>query len=624
MHEAQTPNDGAYIKKLNSVDSSQSSQGTTNPFDSILVGDNIDRELLLLVPASKEAPPNQTVNSTEEDEIPENIHKVVEVIHSRLKELPPLDEETNSDCDTRDDWVAEPNAQQQAMVNAEFQKLLELNQELRSANSKLYEQVEELTTALSESEGALQQHKKRLNVAESMLKQQTSESTAAAAQIQSLFEQLDAAVQNTQRQESLAQSYKEHLELSQQRLAQLERECALIQTKYTEQTGLLSQSENTCRELRTRLKRQQRQTLQFKAALEKSLETSIPGSDTVDDRDTPEPSSFINRSLPHITTNLRLGKLSQTRSISSIQPIKPWSASEDSHIGQNHLREENLTTSAANDSENPIQEEFSTWEFSANSDIPPIKDTRNTQTDNSVNDDLVNDDSVNDDLVNNDSVNNDLVNDDSVNNDSVNDDLVNDDSVNDDSVNNDSVNDDSVNEEATVEQVVSPSDSSELEEKLDSVIETFFASQTEPPLQQSPQEQDIEISETIIPSWKTVIEPGGTNNNDDNNDDDNNDDLINLETDKNSNGEEEQTVSFTSETNYDNSSETGDYWEEISDYPAFDLSQNAASFEIINDTEDRTNSPSPLIYPKRPPKGRKSLASVELPKFPQNSDRDNG
>jgi hypothetical protein len=72
--------------------------------------------------------------------------------------------------------------------------------------------------------------------------------------------------------------------------------------------------------------------------------------------------------------------------------------------------------------------------------------------------------------------------------------------------------------------------------------------------------------------------------------------------------------------NYDSTSETGDYWEEISHFPAFDLSEKSASFEIISDSEHHTNSPSPLIYPKRPPKGRKSFASVELPKFPQNND----
>ncbi|MEO1693487.1 MAG: hypothetical protein AAFR63_18470, partial [Cyanobacteria bacterium J06631_6] len=60
MHEAQTPNDGANIKNLNSVDSSQSSEGTTNPFNSILVGEYKAKELLLLAPAREEALPSAT------------------------------------------------------------------------------------------------------------------------------------------------------------------------------------------------------------------------------------------------------------------------------------------------------------------------------------------------------------------------------------------------------------------------------------------------------------------------------------------------------------------------------------------------------------------------------------
>ncbi|NJL78654.1 MAG: hypothetical protein HC917_06995 [Richelia sp. SM2_1_7] len=287
------------------------------------------------------------------------------------------------------------------MVNAEFEKLLQLNEELRSANNQLYEQVEELTTALGESQAALQRQKKRSTVAESMFKQQTQELNAAQAQIQSLFEQLENAVKNAQRQESLAESYKGIIELNQQRLAQIERESALIQTKYNEQSQLLSQSENDCRELRTRLKRQQRQTLQFKAALEKSLETTIPGYDTLDDTD----SSFCDT-----TINSKLSKFKQTQTIKSIQSIQPWSAPSESYQIQNDLWQEILTTSAANDSENSIPEESSTWEFSANPDITPTED-------------LVNDAAA---------------------------------------------------EKTTEQQIVSPSDSSELEEKLDNVIQTFF------------------------------------------------------------------------------------------------------------------------------------------------------
>ena len=175
-----------------------------------------------------------------------------------------------------EDWVAEPDSDKQALIDSEFQKLLALNEELRAANNDLYEQVEQLKDDLAESEKVLQWQKTRSSVTESMLNQQTQELAAAQEQIKSLFQQLETAVQTVQRQEIFIETYKAQLQISQQRLAQLERECALLQTNYSEQSQQLLQSENTCRELRTRLMRQQRQTLQFKAALEKCLEHPFP------------------------------------------------------------------------------------------------------------------------------------------------------------------------------------------------------------------------------------------------------------------------------------------------------------------------------------------------------------
>ena len=569
MHEAQTPDDGANIKNLNSVDSSRSSEGTANPFNSILAGEYKAKELLLLAPARDEALSSPTVDYPEEDVAAEHIDTQVEIIiDSNLNQSSQFNEETDLGTDSDSDWVAEPNVEEQQIVNAEFEQLLTLNEELRNANNQLYEQAEQLTNALSESEATLQQQRKRSTVAESMLKQHTHELNAAQAQIQSLFEQLESSAQNLQRQESLAESYRGQLEFNQQRLAQLERECALIQGKYSEQTRLLSQSENACRELRTRLKRQQRQTLQFKAALEKSLETSVPGYDTPDDSD----SDFLD-----IKNNSRLNKSHRTQPISSIQSIQPWSAPPESYKTRNDFWEETLTTYPSKDSESLTPEVSSTWEFTANPDITS-ENTSQSPTEDLVNNDLIDIDSS-EDLTTVNQVVPPLES-------SENSDLTN------------------------VNQAVPPPESSDLEEKLETVIQKFFASQTEPTSPQFPQEQSKETPEDVNSTWTTIIEPRGTDN----------DEVVNVETNQNSFTEDEQTVSFTSSMSYVNDDETQDYWEEISHYPAFDLSENASAFEITSDTDTDTTSPSPLIYPKRPPKGRKSLASVELPKFPHKDD----
>lgn len=282
------------------------------------------------------------------------------------------------------------------------------------------------------------------------------------------------------------------------------------------------------------------------------METSIPGYDHLDD----DSSSFLDITK----NNSRLGKSNLTQSISNIQPIKPWSAPVESYKTQNDLWEEVVANEASNNNENPIEEESSTWEFSANPDIETNEDAPETQTEDSVTDE--------------------------------------------------EVNHHFVDEEIAAQEVVSPSDSSELGEQLDSVIQTFFASHTESELPQPPLEQDAETSETLISPWEPMVEPSKTNDDD------------NIDTSQSSDYEDEQMTTFSSSVNENNTYELEDYWEEVSHFPAFDVTENDSSFETLSETDSHSNSPSPLIYPKRPSKGRKSFASVELPKFNQKKDED--
>ncbi|WP_028954014.1 hypothetical protein [Synechocystis sp. PCC 7509] len=58
--------------------------------------------------------------------------------------------------------------------------------------------------------------------------------------------------------------------------------------------------------------------------------------------------------------------------------------------------------------------------------------------------------------------------------------------------------------------------------------------------------------------------------------------------------------------------------------PFSSLNEDKLEYAIVDDVQvaspiatvnTQTNSPSPLVYPSRPPKGRKSLAAIELPSF---------
>ena len=226
------------------------------------------------------------------------------------------------------DLIVELDIDQHAQVNLEFQQLLNLNTELRTANNDLYAQVEQLKTELAEAEKILQWQKTRSSVTESMFKQQSQELSAAGEQIQSLYQQLEIYVQTVQRHELCIESYKSLMEISQQRLARLERECSLLQSNYGEQSQQLLQSENTCRELQTRLMRQQRQTLQFKSALEKCLDTPIPGDRIYVEDNVRHPYNVIHKQT-------RFSR--KARSLfPNAQPIQPWSGVTDSEDDSIH------------------------------------------------------------------------------------------------------------------------------------------------------------------------------------------------------------------------------------------------------------------------------------------------
>ena len=509
MNEADTSNKGAVMESLNSANSPQSEQASC-PFYSVVPNDNMTvKKLPLLMPA----------------------------------------EDTQFSRDTaQQDWVAEPESGKQALIDSEFQNLLALNEELRAANNNLYAQVEQLKDNLAESEKVLQWQKTRSSVSESMLNQHTQELAAAQEQIKSLFQQLETAVQTVQRQEIFTDTYKAQLQISQQRLAQLERECTLLHTNNNEQSQQLLQSENVCRELRTRLMRQQRQTLQFKAALEKCLDTSVPSYDSLED---------AAKHPKDITSSQ--GRFSRkARSLfPNAQPIQPWSAEEES---------------LSNDLDNSWGEPSAPIPFQRNegSATPPsspwnwtVKKETPTPTQPAPSPEV----------------------------------------------------DDSPDKT----EVVSPSGSSNLDQQLDSLIQMFFTSQpasTSPTPTAKADVSDAPIWETLA----TILE-----------------DDKELENPQEGHLEAEINPPATTSTSWRMDSvlspannlsvsstpshtetpvgETEDYWSEVSQLTQLELSASDFSSESLGDNTNDDNSPSPVVYPQRPPKGRKSLASVELPNF---------
>lgn len=151
--------------------------------------------------------------------------------------------------------------------------LVTLIQDLNHCNDALLQRVGELEEALERSQTALQAELERYQG-------QPSPGPATPPQIAQLLSELDTANDGLRRTTIHNQTLQSELEMGQQRIGQLERECTLLQHRLSEKGAALVKAEATCQDLKSRLHRQQQYTLQFKAALEKCL--NAPPVSTLD------------------------------------------------------------------------------------------------------------------------------------------------------------------------------------------------------------------------------------------------------------------------------------------------------------------------------------------------------
>jgi hypothetical protein len=152
-----------------------------------------------------------------------------------------------------------------------------------------------------------------------ILAKHRQELTAAQAQSTKIFQELALAHQAAHRQQVLVETLTEQLKLGQERIAQLERECSTAQLRYSEQVQTVYQLEHSSHDLRSRLARQQRYTLQFKAALEKCLDVP-PVNPLVDAQESLD--SSLSESLGSTPAPIPINKLN----IPKASPVQPWSA----------------------------------------------------------------------------------------------------------------------------------------------------------------------------------------------------------------------------------------------------------------------------------------------------------
>jgi hypothetical protein len=253
--------------------------------------------------------------------------------------------------------------------------LIALIQELNQCNDVLLDRVSQLEESLERSQKAQISQANTLSQSTHANQPDSShlsqELIAAQAEITQLSQDLEFAQQTNQRQQILIETLTGQLEGSQERVAQLERECASTQQRYSEQSHQLTQSENVCRDLHARLQRQQRYTLQFKAALEKCLEVPPPSYEAKEqgveaiadsqDKDAFTPQSFLPKA----------------------KRIQPWSAqpqflsdlsdlNSDLNVdGLENLDETQLTPQAQTETKNQKNHQFRPL-AAASLDLPTV------------------------------------------------------------------------------------------------------------------------------------------------------------------------------------------------------------------------------------------------------------
>lgn len=195
-------------------------------------------------------------------------------------------------------------------------ELVSLIQELNQCNSALLDRVAHLEDALDQAQtsGGDRPTTTSQGIGGA------AQASPSAEQVAQVFQELENAHQTTQRQQILIETLSEQFNQSQQRVAHLETEYASLQQRSQEQSQQLQQSEATCQDLHMRLQRQQRYTLQFKAALERCLEVSTPA----------EPSPLLTQGTAELkstaTDNGAIAAFTAPPPAPRVPKIQPWSA----------------------------------------------------------------------------------------------------------------------------------------------------------------------------------------------------------------------------------------------------------------------------------------------------------
>ncbi|MBE9047699.1 hypothetical protein IQ255_25410 [Pleurocapsales cyanobacterium LEGE 10410] len=143
---------------------------------------------------------------------------------------------------------------------------------LREYNRKLHKNVFRLEQQLAEIDNKFNKHIEKSRSSDLLLAQQAEEIENYQEQIATVNQQLTSQQQQIDSQEAIITKLSQQHELSQKQTAELERECTLLQEKYSNKSYELNTKEQENQELQTQLSQLQAHTLQCEAELKRYKE----------------------------------------------------------------------------------------------------------------------------------------------------------------------------------------------------------------------------------------------------------------------------------------------------------------------------------------------------------------
>ncbi|MGL5805555.1 MAG: hypothetical protein ACRC2R_15695 [Xenococcaceae cyanobacterium] len=185
---------------------------------------------------------------------------------------------------------------------------------LRQKNLDFCKKISQLEQTLAESQEQLLSEQKRAQNAEIFIAKQTEEVGSAQQKYNLLLQKLESARQEVKNKQVTIDNIYAKLAASQEHVARIERECAILQESYHEQQYKLLEAEQQAKELNIRLEQQQRYTLEYKTSLNRQAENTA-AQNQLDCVARPK-------------GDRQLDKLDSTGFTSKIQPIQSWSLNE--------------------------------------------------------------------------------------------------------------------------------------------------------------------------------------------------------------------------------------------------------------------------------------------------------